>query len=59
MPQNSARHMYRVDVGRKDQGRALLDGDSAPPLSDEDYPTTAGTTAPVISEDKGTYRATS
>jgi hypothetical protein len=57
MPQISAPHTYWVDEGRKDQGRALLDGGSAPPPPDEDDPTAAGTMAPAISKDKGTCRA--
>jgi hypothetical protein len=57
MPWNSAPHTYRVDAKRKDQGWAFLDGGSAPPASTEDDLVAEGTTAPVVSEDKGTYRA--
>jgi hypothetical protein len=57
MPQNSAPHTYRVDAERKDQGRALLDGGSAPPASDEDDPTATSTMAAAIGEDKGTCKA--
>jgi hypothetical protein len=57
MPWDSTPHTYRVDTGRKGQGRVLLDEGSAPPPSDEDDPTTAGTMAPAIGENKGTYRA--
>jgi hypothetical protein len=58
MPQNSAPHTHRIDAGRKDQGWALLDGGSAPPLSDENNPTAASTTAPAIDEDwRGVYQS--
>jgi hypothetical protein len=57
MPRNSAPHMYWVDAGRKDQGRALLDGGSAPPPFNKDGATATGTTAVVNIEDKATCRA--
>jgi hypothetical protein len=40
-------YAYRVDTGKKDQGRALLDKGSIPPRPDEDNPAITDETAPV------------
>jgi hypothetical protein len=50
---------YREDAGRKDQGRALLDGGSAPPMSDDDNPIVTNTMTPMIDKGEGTYRTPS
>jgi hypothetical protein len=54
MPRNLAPHMYRVDARRKDQGRALLDGGSTPPPSNEDDP--AASDASVHFQQDRTYQ---
>jgi hypothetical protein len=38
---------YREDTGKKDQGRALLDEGSAPPMPNEDDPTIMAMTTSV------------
>jgi hypothetical protein len=54
--QKLAPHAYREDASKKDQGRALLDGGSAPPMSNKDDPTVVDAAAPVVGEGKGTYK---
>jgi hypothetical protein len=57
--QKLAPRAYREDDGRKDQGRALLDGGSTPLLSNKDDPTVTDALAAVDCEDKGTFKAIS
>jgi hypothetical protein len=51
--------VYREDVGSKDQGRALLDEGSAPPMFEEDNPTVTDTVASVGGAGDGTYKTLS
>jgi hypothetical protein len=52
-------YAYREDTGRKDQGWALFDKGSAPPVPDEDGPAIMDVAAPVASEDDRTYETSS
>jgi hypothetical protein len=48
--------VYQEDAGRKDQGWALWDGGSSPPLSKEDGPVIMDAAASVVRRGKGTSK---
>jgi hypothetical protein len=50
---------YREDTKKKDQGRALLDEGSMPPLPNEDDPAIMIVTTPVSSKDGGSHKTLS
>jgi hypothetical protein len=50
-------YAYQEDTDKKDQGRALLDEGSAPPVPDEDGLTIMVATALAPDEDDGTYKS--
>jgi hypothetical protein len=52
-------HTYREDTDRKDQGWALFDKGSTPPVPDKDGPVSTNTIAPTSDEDDGTYETLS
>jgi hypothetical protein len=50
---------YREDTGKKEQGQALLNEGSVPPVPDEDGPAIMVAMAPTVSEDGGSYKTLS
>jgi hypothetical protein len=55
----STPHAYLEDIGRKDQGRALLDEGSAPLVFNEYDQAVLDTAALVVGKGNGTYRTPS
>jgi hypothetical protein len=51
--------VYWEDIDKKDQGWALLDEGSMPPVPDEDGPIIMGAIAPSVGEDDRTYKTPS
>jgi hypothetical protein len=52
-------YAYREDTDKKDQGWALLDEGSTPPVADEDGPTIMDATALAVDECSGAYKTLS
>jgi hypothetical protein len=50
---------YREDRGKKDQGRAFLDGGSTPSELDEDGPAIMVMATPIVGKDVGTCKTPS
>jgi hypothetical protein len=57
--QRTMPYAYREDITKKDQGWCFLDEGSVPSVPDEDGPAIMAVTAPVATEDGGTYKTQS
>jgi hypothetical protein len=52
-------YVYQEDTGKKEQGWALLDEGSTPPVPDEDDPIIMDATALMVGVDDRTYKTLS